>query len=260
MIVSMLLATTLVPGRLHEPAESAPARTSTITPRRSPCGRRAAGWPPEARRKTPGDRWSAAPRRRGWQPRGRVTPLLTATLILPSAIVQVEMSTMIGGPPRNRNARGDRVGREPALGSPVGGHEDPAAARVHEVERDLALAAGHLGPVADPAQVARVPQRHHRHAELRALVHGERTASSPITWPKPNRPSSTAITSFSKTISSVWLATSLPGAEPLDVPGTPDHPVRVVPDEVGLDQVVGDPLGLVVVAAGGGEDVLGPAA
>ena len=56
----------------------------------------------------------------------------------------------------NRNSDGDRVGGEPALGTAVRSHQDSAAAGVHEVDRDLALARGHLGPVADPAQVPRV--------------------------------------------------------------------------------------------------------
>ena len=73
----------------------------------------------------------------------------------------------------NRHSRGDRVGRQPALLAAVGRDEDAAAAGVHEVERDLALPGGHLGPVADPAQVAGIPQRHQRHAELGALVEGE---------------------------------------------------------------------------------------
>ena len=64
------------------------------------------------------------------------------------------------------------------------------------------------------------------------------------------------MTSFSLTISTVWLGIELPRADPLDVRGNADDPVRIVPDEVGLDQVMGDPLGLVVVAAGGGEDVV----
>ena len=68
------------------------------------------------------------------------------------------------GPVRDWHARRDRVGRKPATGSSERGDENAAATRVHEMERDLAGAGGHLGPVADPAQMARVPQGHHGHA------------------------------------------------------------------------------------------------
>ena len=107
------------------------------------------------------------------QPSGTFAPLLKATLILPSAIVQVEMSTMIGGPSCDRNARRDRVGRKPALGSAERGDQDAAAAGVDEVERDHARPGRHLGPVADPAQMARVPKRHHGHALAPGLVDAE---------------------------------------------------------------------------------------
>ena len=46
----------------------------------------------------------------------------------------------------------------------------------------------------------------------------------------------------------------LAGLQPLDVGGDADDAVRIVADQVGLDQMVADALGFPRVAAGGGED------
>ena len=64
------------------------------------------------------------------------------------------------------------------------------------------------------------------------------------------------MTSFSLTISTVWLGTSCLARTPLHVPGDLDDPVRIMPHQVGLDEVVGDPLRLVMVAACRREDGL----
>ena len=79
-------------------------------------------------------------------------------------------------------------------------------------------------------------------------------ACSPMVWPKPYRPSTTAMASFSKTILMFWLASTLPALQPVDVVGHSDHAVRVVADEVRFDQIMADALGFLRVAAGRGKD------
>ena len=121
-------------------------------------------------------------------------------------------------PVLDRNARGDRVGRKPALASAEGGDQDAAAARVDEVERDLAAHAAAIS--------AQSPIRP-RWPEFRsattatpwrpALAMPSFIASSPITWPKPNWPSTTAIASFSKTIVERLVRQHLARAQPVDI-------------------------------------------
>ena len=145
------------------------------------------------------------------QPSGTLTPLLKATFNLPSAIVQDDMSRMIGGPSFDRHAGGDRVGRQPAIDAAERRHQNARAAGVDEVQRHLAGPRRQQRPIADAAQVARVAQRDHGHAVLATTFRCP--ASWPArrcVWPKPNWPSTTAIASFSKTTLMFWLASTLP--------------------------------------------------
>src|SRR5262249_20134211 len=96
------------------------------------------------------------------QPAGTGTPLLEATRILPSAMVQVEMSRMSGGPSWTGTPAAIGLADSRRWLPPKGATREAPAAGVDEVERDLARARRLLGPVADPAQVPRVPQRDDR--------------------------------------------------------------------------------------------------
>ena len=96
------------------------------------------------------------------QPAGTGTPLFRATLILPSAIVQAEMSQMSGGRP---------IGMPAAIGladsrrsMPPNGATRMPARRCRRSAATSARRAPPSRPVADAAEMARVPQRDHRHA------------------------------------------------------------------------------------------------
>ena len=101
---------------------------------------------------------------------GTGTPLFRATRILPSAIVQADMSRIIGGPSATGIAGRDRVGREPAVDAAERSDQDAGPGRVDEMQRQLAGPGRHERPVADPAQMAGVPQGDHGHAVPAAFV------------------------------------------------------------------------------------------
>ena len=176
------------------------------------------------------------------QPSGTFAPLLKATLILPSAIVQVEMSRMIGGAVRDRHARGDRVGRKPALGSAEGATRMPPPLVLTKCSETLPAAAAISAqspmrprwpefrsattatpwrPALSMPELHRLLAHHLAEAEL-AVDDGERVV-------------------FEHDLRAL-VRQNLARAQPVDVGGHANDAVRVVPDEVGLDQVMGDPL------------------
>ena len=150
----------------------------------TPCARRREGSRPAARRRTPWGRWSDWPAPSRMQPSGTFAPLLKATLILPSAIVQVEMSTMIGGPFLTGTPAAIGLAESLRWVPPKGATRMPPPLVLTKCSETLPARGRHLGPVADAAQMARVPERHHGHALAPRLCRCP--ASSPLR-PSPGR-------------------------------------------------------------------------
>ena len=124
------------------------------------------------------------------------------------------------------------------------------------MQRDQARGGGHLGPVADPAQVARVPKGHDRHALAARLGDSQlhRGFAHHLAEAEP------AVDHRNRVILEDGLERlirdHLARAQPVDVAGYANDSVRVVPDQVGADQVVRDPLALGGFRTAGGEDRL----
>ena len=123
---------------------------------------------------------------------------------------------------------------------PNGSDQDSAAARIDEVKRDLARDGRHLGPVADPTQVARISERHHGHALSPRLGDTELHRLFAHHLPKPELPVDHRHHIVLEHDLERLIGDDLAGLEPFDVNGDADHSVRVVTDEVGLDQVMSD--------------------
>ena len=65
-------------------------------------------------------------------------------------------------------------------------------------------------------------------------------ANSPVTWPKPRLPSMIAIVSLSNTIVGGVLGLSHAFAHPFEILAHAQHAVRIVADEIGVDQPARD--------------------
>ncbi len=123
------------------------------------------------------------------------------------------------------------------------------------MDGDEAGGGGHLGPVADPADVAGVAQRHHRQAHGLALVdadlhglRGDRLAEA-VQAVDHRQHGSLGL--------DLDLLVGKDGAFllVLQVARHPHHAVAVMAGEVGPDQVFADALALGRRAAGLGEDI-----
>ena len=157
---------------------------------------------------------------------------------------------MIGGPPGTGTPAAMGLA-DSLLGTAVRSDQDAPAAGIHEEDRDLPFPRGHLGPVTNPSQMPRVPQSHQRQTELGALVQGDAHGlfADDLAEPEPaveHGQNLVLADDLDRLVGDEW-----PCPHALDVPRNLDHPVRVMPHEVGLDQVVGDPLRLVMMASGG---------
>ena len=202
------------------------------------------------------DRWSDCPRRRGCSRRGPFTPLLNATLILPSAIVQVEMSRMIGGPFLTGTPAAIGLAESRRWLPPNGATRMPPPLVLTKWSETLPAWAAISAQSPMRPRWPEFRKRHHGHAlapglvdaQLRRLLRPSPGRSRIARRPPPAHRSRS-------TIASDLIRQHLARAQPVDINRDADDPVRVVADQVGLHQVMGDPLVLGRPAAGGGEDV-----
>ena len=152
-----------------------------------------------------------------------------------------------------RHADAERRGREAALGAAERRDQD-AAMRVDEMDGDHALRGRQLGPVADPADMARVTQRHDRgaararlgDADLHRLRrHGLAKAHAAI----DHRHGVVLEHDLGRT-----AGENPTRGEHLDIARHAHHAVAVVPREIGGDEVARHARGLVGRTARGEED------
>ena len=84
-------------------------------------------------------------------------------------------------------------------------------------------------------------------------------ANSPVTWPKPRLPSTIAIVSLSNTIVGGVLGLSHALAHPFEILAHAQHAVRIVADEIGVDEPARDGARLLGVRAAacmiGGDEI-----
>ena len=115
---------------------------------------------------------------------------------------------------------------------PNGATRMPDSAGVDKVQRDQAGAHGHLGPVADAAEVARVPQRHNGHAVAARLVDSELHRG----FAHHLAEAELAVDHRDRVILEDGLerliGEDLARAQPVDVAGHANDSVRVVPDQI----------------------------
>ena len=189
------------------------------------------------------------------QPSGTFAPLLKATLILPSAIVQVEMSRMIGGPFLTGTPAAIGLAESRRWLPPNGATRMPpplvltkwsetlpawaaisaqSPMRPRWPEFRSATTATPWRPALAMPELRRLLAHHLAEAEL-PVDHGQRIVL------EHDRER--------------LVRQHLARAQPVDISRDANDPVRVVPDQVGLDQIMSDPLVLGRPAAGGGEDV-----
>ena len=115
------------------------------------------------------------------QPSGTCSPLLTATISLPSATIDVVTSRTTGSPPATGTPIEIGIRREPPVAA-AERRDAQRARRVEEVQRHLARIRRHVRPIADAAQVSAVGEADHRDARLRRLGDADalrRTRRSP---------------------------------------------------------------------------------
>ena len=108
--------------------------------------------------------------------------------------------------------------------------------------------------------MAAVAQPDQRDAGLRAPSRCRvAPANSPTTWPKPRLPSTIAIVSLSNTSVGVRVGPQVALAHPFEILADAQHAVRIVPDEVGVDEATRDGPRFVGAAAGafhdGGDEI-----
>jgi hypothetical protein len=155
----------------------------------------------------------------------------------------------------HRHADGQGVGRHAPLDSAEGGHQ--AAARdVDQVDRHLTRFGGHLGPVADPAQVSGAAQCNDRDAGPLGLVHAE---------PDGLRPDRLAEAEMAVgdghdlVLGDDGQALAGPQSalfHPLQIARYADHAVAVVAGQVGSHEIVADAGCFRACATGGREGLL----
>ena len=168
---------------------------------------------------------------------------------------EIEHHRRLAGP---GHADAERRGREPALGAAEGRHQH-AARGVDEMHGDEAGLGRHLGPVADPADVAGVPERHHGEAHGLAFLdadgdglrrHGLAEAVQAVDHRQHRR-----LGDHLHLAVGVHDAVALP----LQVARHARDAVAVVAGQVGGDQVLADALRLCGRAPGLGERCRAPA-
>ena len=153
---------------------------------------------------------------------------------------EVEHDRRLAGP---RHADAERRRREPALGAAERRHQH-AARGVDEMHGDEPGLGRHLGPVADPADVAGIPQRHHGEAHGLALVDADgdglrRHRLAEAVQPVDHR-------QHRRLGDHLGLAVGVHDAValPLHVARHTRNAVAVVARQIGGDQVFADALGL----------------
>ena len=164
---------------------------------------------------------------------------------------EIEHHRRLAGP---RHADAERRRRYAALGAAEGRHQH-AARGIDEMHRDEPGLGRHLGPVADPADVACVPERHHGEAHGLALLdadgdglrrHGLAETMQAIDHRQHRR-----------LVDHLHLAVGVHDAValPLQVARHARDAVAVVTGQIGGDQVLADALRLRGRAPGLGEGI-----
>ena len=156
---------------------------------------------------------------------------------------------------RDRRAGRDRIGGEPAVAPAMGRDEDAETRRVDEVERDEPGLGELLGPGADAAEMAGIPQSENDEALIGGPLGGERhglladhLAVAEAAVDEERAPCGRRRSRACR------LGTTMPVAGPVDIFADAHDAMGIVTDEVGLDQMVGDGPGLRLVRSGAAED------
>ena len=156
---------------------------------------------------------------------------------------------------RDRGA--ERIRPQPRLEPSRGRHPLPGAVVVDRGDQDQPLGGGPLGVLAQPADVAEVPARAGRQAQLAGL--GDHQVEQPVRLDLAQPPVAVDDHDGGRVDVDRQLGPGLvvPLAEEVDVLREPEDAVRVVAPEVGADEVAGDGLGVVLGHAGGDEEAGG---
>ena len=130
-----------------------------------------------------------------------------------------------------RDAERDRVGREPAVRAPRRRNCPGRPARVHEGGEEVAVVGNPFGPLADAAEVGRVPDPHGGHAALGPL--GQQVDRSPADdlaeCPVPVDPRRRRGPLADDRVGTRFQAV---GSDPVDVQRDPERTVRAVSPKV----------------------------
>ena len=145
---------------------------------------------------------------------------------------------MNGGWPGERDADGHRIGAEARIGA-AEGRDDRARDHVDEADRHQALGDRILGPLADAAQVVRVRERHHAHAVLLRAPDRDFGRLGADHLPVARLPVERDQRPAVELDHRVAVGRQAAFLERLDVARDHAHAVRVVPGQVGGDQVLG---------------------
>ena len=169
---------------------------------------------------------------------GTCSPLLSATISLPSATVDVVMSSITGSAPAAERRR--RADWWTAADRSAEGRDAHRARRVEEVERHLPRRGGDLGPVAETSEVAAIAQADHRDARLRGLRDAEagRELADDLAEPAVAIDDRQRVAVENDRRRGVRLEPS--GSHPLEVLADAQHAMRIVPDEIGVDEALRD--------------------
>ena len=151
------------------------------------------------------------------------------------------------------DADGDRISRQPAIAA-AEGRDAQAIRGIQEMQRHLACRGGELGPVANPAEMAAVTQADHRDSAFRRFRRPEAARELPDHLPEA------AITIDDRDGVALeydrrrLIRFQPTVAHPFQVFADAQHAVRVVADQIGVDQPPRDRCGFHGVATGGMHD------